>query len=67
MSPPDDIQGETPGGQTEPAIKPEEAVPRRRVGPESEDRGGPEAIDETLDEPGGASPKPPAGKTAHPR
>jgi hypothetical protein len=50
MCPHDDIPKETPSSQTERDIKPETATSRRSVGPESEDRGGPEATEETLDE-----------------
>jgi hypothetical protein len=47
---PDDIPSETPASETERSIKPGEMSPRRKVGPESEARGGSEAVDETLDD-----------------
>jgi hypothetical protein len=50
MSPADDIPNTTPASQTERDVKPEDQSSRRQIGPESEDRGGPEAVDETLDE-----------------
>lgn len=48
MCPTDDIPNETPSSQTERGIRREEGPSRRSVGPESEDRRGPEAVDETL-------------------
>jgi hypothetical protein len=49
MCPPDDIPNQAPTTQTERG-KPGPPRPRRSVGPESESRGGPEAVDETLDD-----------------
>ena len=49
MCPVDDIPSETPSSQTERDSRREEGTSRRSVGPESEDRGGPEVVDETLD------------------
>lgn len=46
----DDIKDETPSSQTERSDKRGAATSRRSVGPESESRGGPEAIDESLDD-----------------
>ena len=50
MSPPDDIPNEIPASETERSFKRGEGTSRRTVGPESESRGGPEAIDESLDD-----------------
>ncbi len=50
MTFPDDIPNETPVGETERAPKPNEKASRRSVGPESEQRGGPKVVDETLDD-----------------
>jgi hypothetical protein len=50
MSPPDDIPGETPSSQIGQPDKVPAVKPTRSVGPESEDRGGPEAPDDSLDE-----------------
>jgi hypothetical protein len=55
MSMTDDIRGETPSSQTERVIRRDEGEPNRSIGPESETRGGPEAIDETLDDKPGDS------------
>jgi hypothetical protein len=55
MCPADDIPDQTPSTQTERGIKREEGPSRRSVGPESEVRGGPEAVDDTLDEGDGPS------------
>jgi hypothetical protein len=51
MAPPDDIPLDTPYSETERAIPPKRGGSRRKVGPESEVRGGPEATEERLDEP----------------
>jgi hypothetical protein len=51
MSQIDDIPNETPATQTERDVGQPKTSDRRQIGPESEDRGGPEAVDETLDEP----------------
>ena len=48
----DDIPLDTTTSQTERAITPKDDGARRKVGPESEVRGGPEAADETLDDEG---------------
>jgi hypothetical protein len=47
MCPTDDFPNETPSSQTE---KRREGNAHRSIGPESEDRGGPEAVDQTLDD-----------------
>ncbi|MDB5401402.1 MAG: hypothetical protein JWQ55_3420 [Rhodopila sp.] len=47
---PDDIPDETPASDNERSIKRDETSSRRKVGPESEARGGPETVDETLDD-----------------
>ena len=49
MCPNDDIPKETPSTQTERTFKRGDGPSRRRVGPESETRGGPEAVDEPLE------------------
>jgi hypothetical protein len=48
---PDDIPFDTTTSQTERPVAPKDEAQRRKVGPESEVRGGPEAADETLDKP----------------
>ena len=53
MAPPDDIPLDTPPSQTERAIAPKDGGSRRKVAPESEVRGGPEATEERLDDPKG--------------
>jgi hypothetical protein len=50
MAPPDDIPLDPPAGETEGGEPPKDGPPRRKVGPESEVRGGPEAADQSLDE-----------------
>jgi hypothetical protein len=54
MVPPDDIPLDPPAGETTSetggGVRPKDESPRRKVGPESEVRGGPEAIDKTLDD-----------------
>jgi hypothetical protein len=50
MPPTDDIREETPASQNERDIKRQSGTRRRKIDPESEDRGGPEAPGETLDE-----------------
>ncbi len=50
MCPADDIPNETPSSQTERDVKREGQRSRRSIGPESEERGGPEAVDGTLGE-----------------
>ena len=52
MAPADDIPNETPASETERSFKRGEGTSRRSVGPESENRGGPEAVDESLDDDG---------------
>lgn len=64
MCPPDDIPNQNPPTQTE-RSKPEAATSRRSVGPESESRGGPEAVDETLDDSKGIGPPRPASGSGH--
>jgi hypothetical protein len=49
MTPTDDIPDQTPSTQTERDVKPQRTA-RRSLGPESETRGGPEAVDEALDD-----------------
>ena len=48
---PDDIPLDTTTSQTERPFAPTNEAQRRKVGPESEVRGGTEAADETLDQP----------------
>jgi hypothetical protein len=50
MTPPDDIPLDAPPSQTERTIAPKDGESRRKVGPESEVRGGPEATEERLDD-----------------
>lgn len=50
MSLPDDIPLPNPASETEGSIKPNDAPSHRSIGPESEQRGGPEAVDESLDD-----------------
>jgi hypothetical protein len=57
MTPPDDILGKTsatesarPGSGTTKPDKAAAATPPRTIGPESEDRGGPEAPADSLDD-----------------
>lgn len=47
---PDDIPLDTNASKTERAVSPKNDTPRRKVGPESEVRGGPEATEEPLDD-----------------
>ncbi len=53
MTSTDDIPLDSPPSQTGRAITPKDGGSRRKVGPESEVRGGPEATDERLDDPEG--------------
>ncbi len=47
----DDIRQDTPTSQSESPFAPKDDGARKTVGPESEVRGGPEAAEETLDQP----------------
>ncbi len=50
MTPPDDIPLDSPPSQTERTIVPKDGGSHRKIGPESEVRGGPEATEERLDD-----------------
>ncbi len=47
---PDDIPVDITTSETERPIPPENRPPRRKVGPESEVRGGPEAVDDSPED-----------------
>ena len=56
MTPPDDIRIDNPASESGPEnpkkpAEPERPGDRRRVGPESEVRGGPEAVDNATPDP----------------
>lgn len=59
MTPPDDIPLDKTPSQTERPITPEDSATRRKVGPESEVRGGPEAPEDPNDD------KPLTGSRSH--